>query len=118
MKDYIFYAAGVKYYQLSNVINEIAEGQYLEMVKEPGNKFDKYAIELIYNSSILNEKVKIGYVPAKLSEEITHLLDEYLLVCEVEKVVIDNSSYGQLKLRVYVEPDYRDDYEDDELEED
>lgn len=59
-----FYVAGVKHHKLFSVINEIEEGKKLNLVLEPTNTFDPYAVRIEYEGTML------GYVPKKHSEEV------------------------------------------------
>jgi len=96
-----FYVAGVKFHKLNTVIDEILDGQYLEMVKEPTNKYDNKAIKLIYPSHTFNEKVMVGYVPAKYAAEITALSEKENLVCEIIKVDASGELWKALKVSIY-----------------
>jgi len=44
-------------------------GQMYRMVREPANKFDKFAIEIFF------EDYKLGYVPAAQNEIVARLMD-------------------------------------------
>jgi len=101
MKDvYEFYVAGVKFHNLNQAIGEVSEGQFLEMVKEPDNKYDANAVKLIYRSLILKEKIMVGYVPGKISADITAFMEVANLQCEVTQVNPTEKPWTQLKVRI------------------
>ncbi len=56
-------AAGFQYYQGLALINELAPGDRLMLVREPGNSHDRLAVE-IYTP----DHRKLGYLPQYLNE--------------------------------------------------
>jgi len=65
MSEHEFYIAGVQHHQLRSCIDELKVGDYLSLVLEPTNKFDPNAVR------IEHEGVMCGYVPRKLSAEVS-----------------------------------------------
>lgn len=103
-----FYIAGVQHRQgWQQNVKQLVEGQDLQLVPEPDNKYDPNAIK------IMNGDIQLGYVPKKFSAEIVAAIDIYgeanctLLhlnasapaweSCEVE-VEIDDESDEELSL--------------------
>lgn len=71
-----FYVAGVKFRKdWRKTLIELQEGQKLELVPEPTNRFDPNAIQLWANPGV--DPIMLGFVPAKTGEaaEVSILLD-------------------------------------------
>lgn len=62
--------AGLSYYELSQIKNQLKNEDRLILKREPNNKYDKLAIEVYYNKNI-----KLGYVPRNKNEVIARLMD-------------------------------------------
>jgi HIRAN domain len=60
---------GFQYYEGPSLINQMNEGDLLELVREPDNEYDPCAIALHWN------KHKIGFIPAEDNEMLSKLLD-------------------------------------------
>lgn len=73
-RSFKFYIAGVQHHDAKDVLNEMAEGEMLEIVPEPTNKYDPNAIRLHYDSVVLSREVMLGYVPKKKSAEVADFL--------------------------------------------
>ena len=56
-----FYVAGVKHHKFYEIAEELKEGDSVQLISEPTNKFDKYAVRIEALETML------GYVPRKLS---------------------------------------------------
>lgn len=67
-----FYIAGVQHHKLRTILNEVNEGDYLQLVPEPTNQFDSNAVRI--EKEMLDENVMTGYVPRKFSSEVSALL--------------------------------------------
>jgi len=93
-----FFVAGVQHHSLHAYINEILEGDILEMVKEPENKYDHNAVKILYIAD--DESVcMIGYVPGKISAAVTAFLDYAAApTCYVTQVNPDAKPWNQLKV--------------------
>ncbi len=63
-----FNLAGFMYYDGVEVFNELKIGTPLQLVPEPENRHDEYAIALYYN------KRKLGFVPRGENKTISKLL--------------------------------------------
>lgn len=64
-----FYVAGVKFHQFFTIKDILEEGMVVDLIPEPSNKFDKFAIKIKHNN------VMLGYVPKKFSQEVTSFMD-------------------------------------------
>jgi hypothetical protein len=89
-----FYIAGVKHHQLHTVIDEIEEGDILQLEPEPTNKYDKHAVKVLF------EEVMLGYVPGKISQAVSTVLKTEGIKCEVIRISPDNMPWNQLMVRV------------------
>jgi hypothetical protein len=63
------FVRGFRHYEGPSLINQMKEGDMLELVREPDNEYDPSAIALHWN------KHKIGFVPAEDNEILSKLLD-------------------------------------------
>jgi HIRAN domain len=61
--------AGTSFKKLKDVEPNLNTQVKLELVREPNNEFDSFAIALYFN------KTKIGYIPKSSNEVIARLLD-------------------------------------------
>lgn len=93
-----FFVAGVQHHSLHAYINEIAEGDILETVKEPENKYDHNAVKILYIAQ--DESVcMIGYVPGKISAAVTAFLNyAEAPTCFVTQVNPNAKPWNQLKV--------------------
>jgi hypothetical protein len=62
--------AGLQHYATSEMLRELCEEDELKLVREPGNKFDQFAVRIDTVSD-----VKLGYVPRTYSQFLATLLD-------------------------------------------
>lgn len=118
MKERKFYVAGVQHHNLPKVISRLIEGDDLDLVPEPTNKFDSNAVRIEY------EGIMLGYVPRKLSAEISAALEVGTnLSCTIETLTPENKPWEQLEVVIleddgeesetsYEEEDEDDGYED------
>lgn len=63
------FVAGFKYYKGMELLAQMKQGDMLELVREPANKYDECAIALHWN------KEKVGFVPASDNAMLSRLLD-------------------------------------------
>lgn len=113
-KQHTFFVAGVKFHDLSKVIMEIEEGDSVELTPEPANQFDPNAVKIIYMSSEGNE-VMIGYVPKKISAEISGWLEIGDVEATITKVNKTAAPWEQCEVTVtFVSEDEVEDEEDDD----
>lgn len=95
-KKYEFYVAGVQHHDIYKVTNSMEEQDFLSMVLEPSNKYDPNAVRLEF------QDVMIGYVPAKISAEISALItsDEELWCCRIIELKWDEKSWKQVLVSI------------------
>lgn len=65
-----FYIAGTRYYCTKNNEEKINIGDKVNLIQEPSNKYDKFAIKMIIND------VFVGYIPIYYSEVIYKYLNK------------------------------------------
>jgi len=63
------FVAGFKFYDGPTLLSNMQEGDQLELVREPNNKYDECAIALHWNNR------KIGFIPATENELLSRLID-------------------------------------------
>lgn len=63
------FVAGFRHYEGMNLLEQMKDGDLLELVREPENKYDDCAIALHWQGK------KIGFIPADLNEMLSYLLD-------------------------------------------
>jgi hypothetical protein len=61
--------AGTSFKKLNHIEPKLKAQVKLELVREPKNEFDEFAIALVF------EKVKIGYIPKNVNQVLARLLD-------------------------------------------
>ena len=102
-----FYIAGVQFHELHTVLAEIQEGDYLNMVLEPTNKYDGNAVRLEwYDQHEPPEAVMLGYVPMKknFSAEVTAAITiNEKVTCKVIHFDPTAKKWEQCRVRVEVE---------------
>lgn len=89
---------GFRHYEGPELMNVMKEGDLLELVREPDNKFDPCAIALHWN------KCKIGFLPAEDNEMLSKLLDIGIpeLIAEIIYLKPDAASWENVNIAVYV----------------
>jgi hypothetical protein len=108
-----FYIAGVQHHLLSTVISKLSEGDELDLVPEPTNKFDPNAVKIEYKG------VMCGYIPKKFSAEIAGMLGiDTDLVCEITKLDPSAKPWKQCEVIIKEETDEEsildDEYDNDD----
>jgi hypothetical protein len=94
MSEKKFYIAGVQHHELHKVINQIEEGDELDLVQEPTNKFDPNAVRIEYQGTMC------GYVPKKFSSEVSAMLYTGAPLCIVEKIDEKAKTWEQCLVRI------------------
>ncbi len=72
------FVAGFKFYKGMQLLPQMKEGDLLELVREPDNKYDDCAIALHWNNE------KIGFIPASENALLSRLLDAHALELSAE----------------------------------
>jgi len=92
-----FYIAGVQHHESYKCQDSMAVDDFLAMVLEPTNKFDPNAIRLEWRDTM------IGYVPARLSAEVTALVmsdEENLWACKLIELNKDEKPWERFKVLI------------------
>lgn len=63
------FVAGFRHYEGMKLLNEMKEGDLLELTREPNNEHDDCAVALHWRGK------KTGYIPASTNEMLSYLLD-------------------------------------------
>jgi hypothetical protein len=99
-----FYVAGVQHHSIKDVLDELSDGLELQMIPEPTNQYDATAVQIIFNSIEQNGDVMLGYVPGKLSADVTKFLKKSILpICEISMLTPEAKPWQQLKVKIYDE---------------
>lgn len=77
-----FYIAGVQHHEFKQVLHDLQEGQDVDLIPDPKNKFDKNAIAL----TVGNDAVMLGYVPKKINSEVLAAMVTSVLRCKITKL--------------------------------
>ena len=94
-KTWTFNVAGVQHHQLKTCIHDLTDGQELTLVPEPTNKYDANAIRIQHGDTML------GYVPAKISPEVTAEMTIFdNIKCFINKVSPGAKPWEQLNVTV------------------
>ena len=101
-KSYEFYVAGVQFHQAKTVLNKLTEGETLELVPEPENKFDPNAIAVKWTPGEWVDEpefIMLGYVPKKFSAEVSAFMEiNENVVCVLTKLNPSAKPWEQLKV--------------------
>ena len=89
---------GFQYYDGPSLINQMKEGDMLELVREPDNAYDPCAIALHWNNH------KIGFVPAEDNEMLSKLLDIGIpeLIAEITFLQTDAAAWENVRIAISV----------------
>ena len=98
-----FYVAGVQHHKLYKCIDELEIDQHLSLVREPTNKYDPCAVQIIYPSH--EDEVMIGFVPQRISPQVNAaIVDEDLTIsCKILEVNPEEKPWKQCKVIIEVE---------------
>ena len=106
-KQWLFYVAGVQHHSLHKCIDKLEKHSPLSLVCEPENKFDPFAVQIVYVNERQGDVVQVGYVPKKSSEEITASLIRpgKIVGCYVSLLEPDEKPWKRLQVFVREEAD-------------
>ena len=101
-KDFKFYVAGVQFREdWESRLSELEVGDDIDLIPEPTNKYDQYAVKVLFGSTML------GYVPAKTGESkiVNMLMEKYpnSIVGVVTKVDPKEKPWNALQIKVMKE---------------
>ena len=92
-----FYVAGFQYYEGPELIHTISEGDVVEMQADTTNSYDKFAVAIRYNDTM------IGHVPRSDNKHISRLLQQDVpLVCKVVESNPECETWEMLKVHIYL----------------
>jgi hypothetical protein len=92
-----FHIAGFTYYDGIDVFYDLKIGTELQLIAEPDNRFDPYAVCIYYR------KTKLGYIPRDENREISKFLQlGYANIFEVKINRINKDANPEKQIRVTV----------------
>lgn len=94
-----FYVAGVQFHQAKTVLNQMQVGHEVEMEPEPNNQFDQNAVKLLY------EGVMIGYVPGKISADVSAFLEYADPTAIITKLDSSAKTWEQIEVEIKEDED-------------
>jgi len=95
-----FFIAGVQHHQMHKVLKNMEEGDHLQLVLEPTNKYDPNAVR-IERPQLDGEDVMCGYVPRKFSSEVTAAFEIGLtLECVIVELNKTAKPWEQCKVEI------------------
>jgi len=99
-KEWEFYIAGVRHHNIYKCIDDMGLGQFLNLVLEPTNKFDSNAVRIVKATD--DEEVMIGYVPSKISAQVTAAItsEGHKVICEIIELEKDEKPWKQCKVSI------------------
>lgn len=90
-----FYVAGVKFHKLYNIIERLKEGDDVQLIPEPDNKYDKYAIRIEVLDTML------GYIPRTLAIFVAaKIKSKIALSAKIIQISPESDSWTALKIKV------------------
>jgi len=92
------FVRGFRFYDGLQLLNEMQEGDLLEMVREPENEYDAKAIALYFN------RHKIGFVPQEDNELLSKLMDADVvkLQAEITHLNKEAKAWENVHIGIYV----------------
>ncbi len=93
----IFNVAGSQFYDGDSIINDLKVGDLLELVAEPNNPFDKFAVIIKYQDK------QIGYIPRSDNRYIARMLEQGMqLDCEILSLQPDEDPWQKIQVAVHL----------------
>lgn len=100
-----FYIAGVQFHDMKRAIRHLSEGQSLQLVLEPTNKYDPNAVRIEHSEH--DESFMLGYAPKKLSSEIAAMIEMGKhLECKIVELNPNEKPWNQCKVEIREVEDY------------
>jgi len=94
-----FFIAGVQHHQMHKVLKFMKEGDHLQIVPEPTNKYDPNATRLEWTDA--NGDIMCGYVPKKFSSEVMAAFEiGTTLDCVIVELDKDAKPWEQCKVEI------------------
>ena len=90
-----FFVAGFQYHDGARVLPYLKPGQDLDLVAEPSNPHDRFAVAVLWQGS------KLGYVPRTDNKHLSRLLAQKAeLFCRVIGTTPDENPWRAVKVEV------------------
>jgi hypothetical protein len=90
--------AGFSYYDGPDTLLNLKEQQPLRLQRQPGNPFDKNAVEIFAGAA------KLGYLPQKENKLIARMMDQGMEVkARICRINLQNPDWKSVRVEVYVE---------------
>ena len=90
-----FNVAGVQFHELDSIIGLLEEGDTLELITEPTNKYDSNAVRIEWGGTM------IGYVPKKHSTAVSAMLEiSNDVVCEIISLIPSNQPWERIRVLI------------------
>ena len=94
-----FHIAGFGYWEGCEAFEHLKIGTKLELVREPDNAFDPYAIAIYY------QEFKLGYVPRANNHDLSKYLDmglDHIHEARIQRISPDQNLESQIEIILYL----------------
>ena len=94
-----FDIAGFSYWEGCMVMNQLKIGDEVQLVREENNKFDPYAVAIMFDG------YKLGYIPRTNNEQFCALMDQVhssIFEARIQRITPDNNMEHQVSIIVYL----------------
>ncbi len=81
------------------VMNQLKIGDEVQLVREENNKFDPYAVAIMFDG------YKLGYIPRTNNEQFCALMDQghsYIFEARIQRITPDSHMEHQVSIIVYL----------------
>jgi len=93
-----FSVAGFQYYQGREIVGDLEQNDELDLLIEPDNEQDQYAVEIFYQNK------KLGYVPKTDNRHISRLLGSGVpLQCKVMSLNLEKHAWDVVMVEVFIQ---------------
>lgn len=94
-----FFIAGVQHHQMRKVIKLLKEGNHLQLVPEPTNKYDPNAVRI--ECFTVDGDIMCGYVPKKFSSSVCAMFEIGAnLECVITELTPSAKPWEQCKVQI------------------
>lgn len=90
------FVAGTRYYEADRLRDRLPMGLSLALRREPGNRYDRLAVEVLTRGG-----AKLGYVPRGDNEAVSRLLDSGRTVA-ARIAALPPRAYGDIGMALYL----------------
>lgn len=92
-----FYVAGFQYYEGPALVDEMVQGEYLELEADPQNAYDPFSVKILWDTNML------GHVPRTDNKHISRLLrQDVALFCQVTEVNPGQEPWNMLQVEIWL----------------